>query len=153
VTDILDLSKVAAPRPTVRLPHKNDPDGKAYPYAAPSDFGALELHRVVELQAASERLDAVKRPTLKTKSERTRLLGELVKLLVPTIEPHTLKLLPPAAREQIALTWFGHFYADKKGEQPKGEARSRRTTAASSRGSKRSTAVRRSAGSASPAGR
>lgn len=153
MTEILDLSKVAAPRPTVRLPQRKDPDGKAYPYAAPSDFGALEFQRVLELQSAAAKLGEVKRPTPNQKRELSRLLGECVKLLVPTVEPATLKLLPPPAREQVILTWLGHFYADAPEPDAEGEARSRRTTAASSRGSKRSTAASRKPGSTSRASR
>jgi hypothetical protein len=153
VTEILDLSKVGAPRDTVRLPQKGNPDGKAHDFASPSDFGLLELHRLMSFKEKADLLGSLKKRTPKQEQELSRLLGEAVRLLVPSIDPDTLRMLGRPAREQVLLAWIGTYYAgDDEGDDP-GEAASRRTTAASSRGSKPSTAATPKRGSTSRAGR
>lgn len=122
MTEILDLSKAAEPRPTVRLPQKGNPDGKAYPLAAPSDFGVRDLQRLLGLKDEADRLEAIEKRTPAQERELTRRYGEAVKVLVPSIEPATLKALPRAAREQVLVGWIGHHLArpDKPGQDERG---------------------------------
>jgi hypothetical protein len=152
--ELLNLAQAAAPRDTIRLPSKRNPDGKSYEILSPSDLGAYELERLRALSAEEDKLRASAPKALKPAQKRAlrRVLGEAVKLLMPSLEPAVLELLSNEAREQILIAWMmKHYSAGAAGTE--GEARSRRTTAASSRGSKRSTAATRKRGSTSRSGR
>jgi hypothetical protein len=143
--ELLDLSKVVE-RDTITLK-----DGKTYELVNPDDLGIYEYARITQLQEESRKLEATaKKGKLTPKNEREllRILGEFVKLLIPTIKPAGLGKLTQQDRERIILVWMGRHMT---GEEP-GEAPSRRSGASSSRGSKRSTAATRARGSRSRSG-
>jgi hypothetical protein len=144
--ELLDLSKVVE-RDTITLK-----DGKTYELVNPDDLGIYEYARITQLQEESCTLEATaKKGKLTPKNEREllRILGEFVKLLIPTIKPAGLGKLTQQDRERIILVWMGRHMT---GEEPAGEASSRRSGAPSSRGSKRSTAATRARGSRSRSG-
>lgn len=151
--ELLDLSQIAAPRDTIRLPSKKDPEGKPYEIVNPDDLGILSLQRIFQLQEEEQRLRAsVKnaKPTPAQKRAMTKCLGDAIKILIPTLDTPTLAMLPNEARERIIIAWtVKHYQGDDDTADAEGEAPSRRTGAASSRGSKSSTAATRSAGSRS----
>ena len=159
--ELLDLSQIAAPKDWITLPSKKDPAGKPYEVVNPDDLGLLALHRLFQLQEEENRLRAsaaARKSGELTPAEGRSLrkcLGEALKILMPSLDDASLALLPNEARERIILAWTVKHYGDApEGEAgAKGEAPSRRTGAASSRGSKPSTAATRSAGSKSRATR
>jgi hypothetical protein len=146
--ELLDLSK-AAHHDTITLP-----GGAIRDVINNTDLGAYEFGLLNALQAEAATLDAAVRTTKVTPAKEKQLLhvlGELVKLLVPTITPAELKKLSRANREQIILVWIGHNSSEGDAADPPVTAR--RTGAASSRASRRSTAATRKRGSTSRSGR
>jgi hypothetical protein len=91
--------------------------------------------------------------TPKQEAELLRVLGELVKMLVPTITPAELRKLTRANREQIILVWIATNTEGDAANPPPATAPPRRTGAVSSRASRRSTAATRKRGSTSRTGR
>jgi hypothetical protein len=142
---ILDMSKVAE-RDTVEMP-----GGIEREILKNTDLGAYEFARLSALQREANQLQeklAKGKETPAKKAAVMRVLGEMIKFLIPTITPAELKLLSRANREQIIFVWIGRNTAQREGGG-EGNAPSRRTGAASSRGSRRSTAATRKRGSTS----
>lgn len=144
--ELLDLSKVVE-RDTIRLS-----DGKPYELRNPDDFGITEYAQLAHLQEQSRLLESeattAKKLSPKKERELLDLLGETIKLLIPTAKPVLVNKLSKAEMERIILAWMGRHMT---GDEP-GEPVSRRTGAPSSRGSKRSTAATRARGSRSRSG-
>lgn len=161
--ELLDLSQIAAPRDWITLPSKKDSAGKPYEIVNPDDLGILALQRLFQLQEEENRLRASaaarKSGELTPAQSRVlrRCLGSALKILMPSLDDAALALLPNEARERIILAWTVKHYGDKTAEADEagaeGEVSSRRTGAASSRGSKSATAATRSTGSRSHASR
>ena len=134
--ELLDLSGIAAPRDTIRLPSKKDPAGKTYEVVDPTDLGILAIRRLYALKEEEDRLRASAPKDGGLTPAKTRALREClgngVKILIPTIDEATLRMLPTEARERIMLAWtVKHYTADDEAESgAEGEASSRRTTAA-----------------------
>jgi hypothetical protein len=132
--NVLDLSAVFD-RDTVKMP-----DGTEYELRNQQEFGILDDHhlrtlidKITSLNAVAESEDdAVK---------AAALLQELAAMLVVDLSVD----VPDWASVQIFQFWV----ARAQGEAPADPPKPRRTTAASSRGSKRSTAATRKPGSKS----
>ena len=145
--EILDLSKITD-HDTIRMP-----DGKQHELINRTDLGIFEYHKLTSMQAEATKLTAAaaKGPLTPPQARKLmKVLGDLVKLLVPTINSAMLGKLERPAREQIILVWLSRNFEP---EELSGEVPSRRTTAASSPGSKRSTAATRKRGSTRRSGR
>lgn len=139
---VLDLDE-AFDRDTVKL------RGKEYELRKREEFSIIEWHGIVRMDAEATKLlktAATSAETAKKLSEKQRQLANM--LVVGGLPTDT----PDWACGRII-----HFWADQidVGEKADGDAppRKPRTTAASSRGSKRSTAASRKRGSTSPGGR
>jgi hypothetical protein len=153
--ELLDLSQIAAPRDTIRLPSKKDPAGHSYEIVNPNDLGILALQRFYQLQEEENRLraSAAARKSGELTPAQSRVLrkclGDAIKILMPSLDDATLNALPTEARERIIIAWTAKHYSAELGDEAsaEGEAPSRRTGVASSRGSKKSTAATRSTGS------
>jgi len=107
------------------------------------------------MQAEANRLTvASQRGKLTAKQDKDLLnvLGDCVTLLIPSIEPAVLEVLERPAREQIVLTWLGRNFTGEELSGVPANPPKRRTGAASSRASKRSTAATRKHGSTSRRG-
>lgn len=149
--ELLDLSKVAH-RDTMTMP-----SGVMREVINQTDLGTFELARLNALQAEAETHTAVlAEPKLsavrekKAKKELLRVVGETVKLLIPTITTSELSKLSYQNREQIIIVWIG---AHSTGDDENPQVPTPRTGVGSSPGSKRSTAATRKPGGTSRAGR
>lgn len=155
MAELLDLSKVVE-TDTIRLKSKKHTDGKPYDLINRSDLGIFEYHKLQAMQTQAATLTAAitKGPLdAKKKAALMKVLGGLVKLLIPTIEPATLATLTRPEREQIILTWLARHFDPAELGGTEGEAPRRpRTGAASSPGSRRSTAATQRRGSTSRRG-
>jgi len=143
--EILDLSK-AAHHDTIALP-----GGSSREVINQTDLGAYEFGRLAALQAETVRLDKAVRGgkvSAKQEAELLRVLGDTVKLLIPTITPAELRKLTRANREQIILVWIANNQPEGDAANPPNRA-ARRTGAGSSRASRSSTAATRKHGSTS----
>jgi hypothetical protein len=114
--NVLNLADVAN-HDTVTLP-----DGKEYELINRSDFGLLEIARLQQLQQED---GAIRASGAKRKSKKLtpaqekalmRILGESVKMLIPTITPRVLAMLKRPHREQIVLAWIGRNTEAASGE-------------------------------------
>lgn len=143
--ELLDLSK-AAHHDTITLP-----GGTVREVINQTDLGVWEFARLHALQAEAGRLDGAVRGkkvkvTPKQTAELLRVLGEIVKILIPTITAAELKKLSRANREQIVLVWILN---NSEGEDANPPVPAAPTGAGSSRASKRSSGATRSSGGTS----
>lgn len=142
--EVLDLSTVVE-KAHVRIRSRKHPAGKLYELVNIDDLGPFEHQTIVSLHArASELLQSSSALTEPQSRTLTKALGDIVKLLMPGLEPAVLAELTNAKRSQIVQTWAERNAPP--GADP-GNAPSRRTTGGSSRSSKRSTAAPRKRGS------
>lgn len=139
---ILNLSTIVD-RPTITLASKKHPTGKLYECVGLADLGPYEHAIILDRDAKVRPLFAKKRLTAAQKLQLEKALNDTVKLIVPSLEPATLKELTSAQKQNIVIAWSLHVSP----RAAEGNAQSRRTTAASSPGSKRSTAATRKRGS------
>lgn len=132
-TRVLDLSAIFD-RPTVKL------GASTYELRNRDEFSLLELDHLQRLLGRAEAMqESADDPEALAKA--SALLADLADLLVINLD----QPVPDLAVLQISDFWASHF----KQETPVPPRRSRRTTAASSPGSKRSTAATRKPGSTS----
>lgn len=143
---------------TVRLPTSlEDKVGKSFEIINRSELGVYELYKIDDLQRRSQELQAAiakrkgGKPTKAQERDLHDVLAEFVQLLIPSAPAKVIELLPRPVREQIIIAWLSRFIDGPGGGR--GEAPSRRTTAARSRGSRRSSAATRKHGSTSRGGR
>jgi hypothetical protein len=147
--ELLDLTN-AAHHDTITLP-----GGTVREVINQTDLGAYEFGRLHALQAETTRLDAAvrgKKATAKQEAELLRVLGDTVKLLIPTVTPAELRKLTRANREQIILVWIANNQVEGDAANPPNR-KARRTGGRSSRASRSSTAATRKRGSTSPGSR
>jgi len=140
VTQVLDLSTLFE-RDTVKMP-----DGSSYELRNPQEFGVLDEHKMRALMKKAADLDAVSDPTDAQAAEAAKILHDLATMLIVDLRDE----IPDWACVAIFRFWIEKAGTDEPGD---GSPRKPRTTAASSRGSKRSTAATRTRGSKSRAGR
>lgn len=148
MAELLDLSK-AAHHDTITMP-----GGQIRDVINSTDLGAYEFGRLHALQLEAARIgETVRNGKLTPKNEKAlmKVLGDLVKMLVPTVTPSELGQLTRANREQIILVWIANQAGDNTANPP--VTPTRRTGAGSSRASKRSTAATPKRGSTSRATR
>lgn len=148
--ELLDLSTIVE-KVTVRIRSKRHPAGKLYDLVSLDDLGVYEHQKVIQLHGQSvELLQSTKPLTEPQARTLSKGLGELVKMLLPGIEPAVIAELTNAKRSQIITAWALRNQGETPSEE--GKARPKRTTAASSRRSKGSTAATRKRGSTSRPG-
>lgn len=152
MTQLLDLTKVVQHDTIRMLTSATDTIGKSFELINRAELGVYELYRIDELQ---QRITALQqaigkrksgKPTAKQQQDLLDIYAEFIRMLIPAAPDSAIALLPRAAREQIVIAWLASNFAAGAAE---GEAASRRTTVAKSRGSRRSTAATRRRGSTS----
>lgn len=145
MTELLDLATVVE-RDTVRIRTKKNPEGKLYDLLNLEELGPFEhqvlLSRHAKWSALAERTD--RKLTAVQQREIHKALGDILKLLLPEIEPAVLAETETPQRIRIVEAW-----ATKNSTgAAEGEAQeSQPITAGSSRGSRPSTAATRKRGS------
>lgn len=151
MTELLDLSTIVE-RNTVRIRSKKHPAGKLYELLNRDDLGVFEHAQIVKMHTrASQLLDLANSRNLKPVEQRelSKALRDVVKLLMPGIEPVVLRELSDTQLAKTVAVW-----AAMHQDAPEGNARSRpRTGGGNSRVSKRSTAATRNAGGTSRSGK
>jgi len=147
VTELLDLSTVVE-RDTVRITSKKHPAGKVYDLVNQDELGPYEYEIISSRHAKTAKLaNLTRKMTVVEKRELSKALGDIIKLLVPDLEPAVLSEMEDTQRARIVTAW-----AMKSGAA-EGEAQAgKSTTANSSRASKPSTAVTKGSGSTSQRG-
>lgn len=111
--NILDLSKVAD-HDTLTLP-----DSKIYELINRTDLGVVEFFRLQQMQDQVSTMQAgraKKKLTAAQEAKIYKLLGDMVKFLIPTVTPRVLAMIPRAAREQIVIAWISRNGEDSSGE-------------------------------------
>lgn len=140
--EILDLSTIVE-HVTVRISSKKFPGGKLYELANVDDLGPIQHQRLaVAHQDAMVLLGSAKELTPPQERALDKALGDVVKILLPKIEPAVLKETTMAHRVRILQAWIGRNESEAAPNPS-----TRRTGAASSRASKRSSAATRKRGS------
>lgn len=147
--NILSMSTVVD-RDTITLETKKHPAGEVYELVKLADLGPYEYAILANRNEEVQKLKTVKKPTPAQKQRTKKLLNELVKMVCPAIEKAVLGELTDEQKQWILLTWSARLEAAGAAE---GNPTSRRTTAASPRGSRSSTAATRRRGSTRRAGR
>jgi hypothetical protein len=148
VTEVLDLGAVFD-RDTVRMP-----DGTTYELRNAQEFGVLDDHRLrmllKKIEELKSRAKSGGQSSEKDAEEASKLLRDLATMLVVELQTE----IPDWACVAIFQFWVNRAQGETPAGDTPGPPRSRRTTVASSRGSKRSTAATRKPGSKkSPRGR
>lgn len=145
--EILNLSTIVD-RKKINIESRRHPKGKLYELASTADLGPYEHANLIRANAQVSPLLA-KTSKLTAAEERSvkSLLDSMSKLIVFDIEPTVLSALTIQQKSMIVLVWASTVGAAE------GNRKSRRTTAASSPGSKRSTAATRKRGSTPQRGR
>lgn len=151
MTELLELSTIVKPKDTVSIKSKLHPKGRSYDLVNLGDLGPIEYHTLLERNAVAESLGARTKRTSKQEATLASVLGDILKILAPSIEPSVVAQLSIAQRSMIVATWAASKTAAASASA-EGKARRRRTTAASSRRSKGSTAATRKPGSTPPRG-
>ena len=147
--EILNLSTVVD-RPTMSITSKKHPKGKSYELVTLADLGPYEFAIVFQRSQELQEITAAgKKPTPTQERQAARMLDDTIKLICPSLEPAVLAELKPQQKQFIVFGWTAKM---REGAAEGNPTRRRRTTAASSRGSKRSTAATRKPGSTRPAG-
>jgi hypothetical protein len=155
VTELLNISTVVE-RDTVTIRSKKHPAGKAYDLVNIEELGAFEYEIIVSRHAKVGKLAHLTRKmTAAEQREINKALADILKLLVIGLEPTVLTEMESAIRARIVTAWAVKHGA-AEGEAPAGRPKRKprkRTTAGSSRASRRSTAATRKSGSTSRRGR
>jgi hypothetical protein len=141
--ELLSLSTIVD-KATVNITSKKHPRGKQYELVDLDDLSPLDHQKIVVKHADATTLmqtEGVLTPTQSRSLEK--LLGDIVKILIPTLEPIVLRDLSNGQRSRILRVWAARNSGG--GEGGATPTRSR-TTAASSRRSKSSTAATRNPG-------
>ena len=145
---LLSLSTIVS-RETIELTSKRHPAGKRYELANLADLGPYEYATLVDRDSEARRLIASKKKLTKAQEARLeQLFDDVLRLLIPSLEPSVLRELTTQQKQMIVLAWA----AKVTGGAAEGNRASRRTGGASSRGSKRSTAATQKRGGTRPAG-
>lgn len=147
-TEILNLSTTVE-RATVNIESKKHPKGKLYEFANLADLGPYEHAVLAQRMVEVNELRKLKKMTAAQQRQIDALLDEMVSMICLKLEPVVLAALTDAQKQWILLTWSARLETPGAAE---GNRKSRRTTAASSRGSSRSTAATRKRGSTPPRG-
>lgn len=143
--EILSLSTIVE-KATVNIASKLHPRGKLYELVDLDDLGPIEHQKIVVKHAeAAQLLESPKELTEAESRKLGKLLGDVVKILLPSIETKVLNELSNAKRSTILRVWAARQQTASTASDD--TPRSRRTTAASSRRSKSSTAATRKRGS------
>lgn len=145
MNEILDLSTIVK-RATVNITSKRHPKGKQYELVNLADLGPYEYAVIVDRNGTVEKLKKLKKLTAAQTRQIARILDEMALLVCPTLEPAVLAELTKEQKEMLVLAWSMHINS-AEGDAAADPPVSRRTTGASSRGSKRSTAATRKRGS------
>lgn len=141
MSQVLDLSKVFE-RDTVKMR-----DGTDYELRNPQEFSVLEEHKLQTLIAKANEFDKKETKNTEDVEKASELLQDLATMLVVDLQTE----IPDWACVAIFRFWMERATGDDPLARPNRKAR--RTTAASSRASKRSTAATPKRGSTSPSGR
>lgn len=140
--EILSLSTIVD-KDTLTLASKRHPRGKSYDFVSRDDLSPLKHELLVtKYQEAATLLNA-KRLTVAQESKLLALFGEVVRILVPRLEPTVLAELTIGQRSKVVKAWADN---NGGGEDSPGPSE-RPTTAASARRSRGSTAATRKPGS------
>lgn len=146
--EILHLSTIVD-RNTITIDSKQHPNGKTYELTGLADLGPYEYAIIFQRNEELERIGALKKPTEAQERQVRKMLDDSVALVVRGIEPAVVKSLTAEQKQMVLLAWSSQL---ERGAA-EGKAPSRRTTGASSRASRRSTAATRKRGSTPPRGR
>ena len=156
--ELLDLSTIVE-KANVRIRSLKHPAGKLYELVNLDDLGVYEHQTIVTLHAkAATLLQSAGSLTDPQSRELAKSLGDIVRILLPGLEPAVIAELSNAKRSQIIAVWAARNEpadgdgADGVSGSGEGKARGRRTTGGSSRSSKGSTVASRKAGSTRPRG-
>lgn len=149
---LLDLSTVVK-RDRINLRSTRHPDGKAYELINADEFGTYEWESFqAHCAVISQYVNTKKKLTSAQEKQLRKALGDVLRMIIVGLESSALAEIEDIQRGKILGAW-----ADKNLPQmgaAEGEADpSPSTTAGSSRGSRRSTAAARKAGSISRRGR
>lgn len=145
--EILDLSTVVE-RARVRIRTLKQPAGKLYELLNLDDLGPYELAVIKARHGeAVKLLNAEKKLTAPQKRALHKALGDIVAILIPSLEPGVLDEMEQAPRALIVQAWAARNAGGDQGNPAGGP-----TTAASSRASRRSTKATRKRGSTSRTG-
>lgn len=148
--EILSLSTIVE-RARINITSKKYPKGKLYELVGLADLGPYEYAVILARQEETGALiGSEEKLTAAQERKLEKALDDIVKLLLPGLEPVVLAALTTQQRTMIVMTWSAHVHAQAGAAE--GNRPSRRTTAASSHGSKPSTAATRKRGSTRPRG-
>jgi hypothetical protein len=147
MTELVDVATVVE-RDTVRIRTKKNPDGRLYTILNLSDLGPYEHWLISNRNERAEKLSVTTRPlTPQEKREVRKALGDILSIIVPSIEPATLNEMENITRAQIVLAWVSKVNGAGAVVGDTGNPPKPQTGAASSRASRRSTAATRMGGS------
>ncbi len=153
MTELLDITTVVQ-RDTVNIRTKKNPAGKLYELLNIDELGSFEHQAIVNCHGIVQTLSQLKKkPTAAQERQLSKALGDILKLIIPTLEPRVLAEIEDTQRAKIVTAWsIKHATDDGAAEGEDGQA-SASTTGDSSPASKRSTAATRRRGSTSRATR
>lgn len=150
--EIMNLSTIVE-RSVMTIKSKKHPKGKVYECANLADFGPFEYAQLAMKSGEVDKLKAVKKPTAAQKRLAEKMLNDVVKMICPSVAPAVLAELTGQQKQMIVINWSLHVQSERDGAAEGNAPKPRpRTTAGSSRVSKRSTAARRKRGSTPPRG-
>lgn len=121
--------------------------GKAYEILGVEDLGPYEHAIVNRGHELSARLAKVKKPTAAQERQIDKALGDVIRVIIPSLTAPVLKRLERAQRANIVFAWIGRAMQLAEESKTATNPPTRRTGAASSRASKPSTAATRKPGS------
>lgn len=125
--ELIDIATVVE-RDTVRIRTKKNQEGKLYELLNIDELGPYEYQVIVNAHAKVQKFGALKRkPTAAQERELDKALADILKLLIPSLEPRVLAEMESTPRARIVTAWSMKNSADV-GDSP-GEAAAGSTTA------------------------
>lgn len=147
---LLKLSTIVQ-HETIELASRKHPNGKLYELINLADLGPYEYAVTLNREAEVQQLLKLKKLTPAQENRLEAILDETMRMLIPKLEPAVLRELTSQQKQMITIAWVSKFTGQTQ-EDPQ-KPRRKPTTAASSRGSKSSTAATQKRGSTSRHGR
>ena len=125
-------------RKTFTITSKKHPRGHIYDVADPSDFGPVEYAVLVEKQQLAQELQKKSRLTTREKTRMREALDDVVRMLMPKIEPEVLAEMNEQQKTNFVLTWILATTQEKPGNRQarRQAARSKTSTSRRRTGSK-----------------
>jgi hypothetical protein len=118
-TEILELSTIAVHDWTT-IKTKKYPKGKRFEFANLDDLSPFQFRRLITLQADADKLlNADKKLTEVQERKLHGALGEIAKVIVPSLDKVTLGELSTTQRLMISVAWSNRAGEKSGGADPK----------------------------------